>query len=184
MSGASWSALLRLASVRSNEARRGVTGFGAFCRNKRASPAGAKPGNTRTSRGHESWGHTCEAFTCQRFFTWQPPRWIPDTHRQAVRPEPYILNDPLFRSAAISKSATAPPDAGFCPVISLASSRAKEAHSLLPDKPQRFETKMANDHHAHLFILSLTSRGIIRARSLVRMAGLSASSIPARGYNA
>ncbi len=46
LSGASWSALLRLASVRSHEARRGVTGFGAFCRNKRASPAGAKPGNT------------------------------------------------------------------------------------------------------------------------------------------
>ena len=46
LSGASWSALLRLASVRSNEARRGVNGFGAFCRNKRASPAGAKPGNT------------------------------------------------------------------------------------------------------------------------------------------
>ena len=46
LSAASWSALLRLASVRSNEARRGVTGFGAFCRNKRASPAGAKPGNT------------------------------------------------------------------------------------------------------------------------------------------
>ncbi len=43
---ASWSALLRLASVRSNEAGRGVTGFGTFCRNKRASPAGAKPGNT------------------------------------------------------------------------------------------------------------------------------------------
>jgi hypothetical protein len=37
---------LRLASVRSNEARRGVNGFGAFCRNKRASLAGAKPGNT------------------------------------------------------------------------------------------------------------------------------------------
>ena len=46
LSGASWSALLRFASVRSNEARRGVHGFGSFCRNKRASPAGAKPGNT------------------------------------------------------------------------------------------------------------------------------------------
>ena len=46
LSAASWSALLRLASVRSNETRRGVTGFGAFCRNKRSSPAGAKPGNT------------------------------------------------------------------------------------------------------------------------------------------
>ncbi len=46
VSGASWSALRRLASVLSHEARRGVIGFGAFCRNKRASPAGAKPGNT------------------------------------------------------------------------------------------------------------------------------------------
>jgi len=46
LSGASWSALRSLASVRSNEARRGVNGFGPFCRNKRASPAGAKPGNT------------------------------------------------------------------------------------------------------------------------------------------
>jgi hypothetical protein len=46
LSGASWSALLRLASVRSHEAKRGVNGFGAFCRNKGTSPAGAKPGNT------------------------------------------------------------------------------------------------------------------------------------------
>ena len=50
---ASWSALLGLAFVPSHEARRGVTGFGPYCRNKRpvlshaegASPAGAKPGN-------------------------------------------------------------------------------------------------------------------------------------------
>jgi len=46
LSGASWSALLKLAAVPFNEARRGVNGFGPFCRNKRASPAGAKPGNT------------------------------------------------------------------------------------------------------------------------------------------
>jgi len=56
LSGASWSALPRLASVRSNEARRGVNGFGAFCsttkgapfgtRQATSSPAGAKPGNT------------------------------------------------------------------------------------------------------------------------------------------
>jgi hypothetical protein len=53
---ASWSALLRLASVRSHEARRGVNGFGPFCsttmvapfgtRQATSSPAGAKPGNT------------------------------------------------------------------------------------------------------------------------------------------
>ena len=56
MSGASWSALRRLASVRSNEARRGVNGFGAFCpttkvapfgtHQAKSSPAVAKPGNT------------------------------------------------------------------------------------------------------------------------------------------
>jgi len=46
LSGASWPALLKLASGLSHEARRGVNGFGSFCRNKRASPAGAKPGFT------------------------------------------------------------------------------------------------------------------------------------------
>ncbi len=46
LSKASWSTLLSLASVPSNEARRGINGFGSFCRNKRASPARAKPGNT------------------------------------------------------------------------------------------------------------------------------------------
>ena len=59
LSGASWSALPRLASVRSNGARRGVNGFGAFCsttkgapfgtRQATSSPAGAKPGNTENS---------------------------------------------------------------------------------------------------------------------------------------
>jgi hypothetical protein len=29
-------------------------------------------------------------------FDWQTPRWIPDTHRQAVRPKPKILYDPLW----------------------------------------------------------------------------------------
>jgi hypothetical protein len=53
---ASWSALLRLASLRSHEARRGVKSFGSFCRNKSASPAGTKPGNTSTSRWHQSGG--------------------------------------------------------------------------------------------------------------------------------
>jgi len=51
---ASGPALLRPAALPSHEARRGVSGFGPFCRNKRpvlsqiegASPAGAKPGHT------------------------------------------------------------------------------------------------------------------------------------------
>ena len=46
LSEASWPALLKLASVLSHEARWGVSGFRSFCRNKRASPAGAKPGFT------------------------------------------------------------------------------------------------------------------------------------------
>ncbi|MBA3611428.1 MAG: hypothetical protein H0W49_00640 [Nitrospirales bacterium] len=62
---ASWSALRRLASVPSNEARLGVNGFGAFCRNKKPvlSPAEgglACRGETRQHRislGHERWGH-------------------------------------------------------------------------------------------------------------------------------
>ena len=43
---ASWSASPWLASAPSDKAGRGVSGFGSFCRNKRASPAGATPGNT------------------------------------------------------------------------------------------------------------------------------------------
>jgi hypothetical protein len=35
LSEATWSALCKLAAVLSNEARRGVNGFGAFCRNKK-----------------------------------------------------------------------------------------------------------------------------------------------------
>ncbi|MEO8327384.1 MAG: hypothetical protein ABI618_16145, partial [Nitrospirota bacterium] len=35
LSLASWSALLRFASLLFNEARRGVNGFGHFCRNKK-----------------------------------------------------------------------------------------------------------------------------------------------------
>jgi hypothetical protein len=45
LSVASWSALQRLSSVPSDEASLGVNGFGSFCRNKRASAAGPKPGN-------------------------------------------------------------------------------------------------------------------------------------------
>ena len=44
LSAASWAALLRLASSQSDEAGLGVNGFGSFCRNKRSSAAGPKPG--------------------------------------------------------------------------------------------------------------------------------------------
>jgi hypothetical protein len=46
ISSARWPALLKLASVLSHEARRGVSGFGSFCRNKKTSAAGPNPGNT------------------------------------------------------------------------------------------------------------------------------------------
>jgi len=48
----------------------------------------------RTSRQQESWGQQCDAFTGQRFFDGKNPRRIPHTHRQAVRPKPYIVYDP------------------------------------------------------------------------------------------
>jgi len=50
-----------LASVPSNKAELGVNGFGSFCRNKRASSAGAKPGNTKNlvhpivEQTHSTW---------------------------------------------------------------------------------------------------------------------------------
>jgi len=56
-SSASWPALLKLASGLSHEARRGVSGFGSFCRNKRTSAAGPNPGNTENhgdTRGEET----------------------------------------------------------------------------------------------------------------------------------
>jgi len=79
LSGASWSAL-RLASVRSNEARRGVNGFGSFCQNKRASPAGAKPGNTEHHVDRKV-GNTHAMRSPRNAFYWQTPRWIPGTHQ-------------------------------------------------------------------------------------------------------
>ena len=47
LSAASWTALLRFASVPSNMAERGVIGFGSFSQKKRTSSAGAKPGITK-----------------------------------------------------------------------------------------------------------------------------------------
>ncbi|HBP88108.1 MAG TPA: hypothetical protein DD706_10475 [Nitrospiraceae bacterium] len=46
LSATSWPALSWFASVHSIVAGRGVNGLGSFCRNKRTSPAVAKPGNT------------------------------------------------------------------------------------------------------------------------------------------
>ena len=44
LSLASWPAFLWVASVQSEKTGRGVNGFGSFCRNKRTSAVGPKPG--------------------------------------------------------------------------------------------------------------------------------------------
>ncbi len=77
---ASWSALRRLTFVLSHEARRGVTGFGPFCRNKRASPAGAKPGNTEHHVDTRIVATNAMRSPTSTFL-WQSLRWIPDTRR-------------------------------------------------------------------------------------------------------
>ena len=89
LSGASWSALLRLASVRSHEARRGVTGFGSFCRNKRASSAGAKPGFTENHVDMRVGTIRYVRYTYRpALFRRENPTWIPHKHRYAARPKP------------------------------------------------------------------------------------------------
>jgi hypothetical protein len=79
---ASWSALY-LASVRSHEVRRGVNGFGSFCRNKKSVLSSAEGdlacrGETRqhrTSYGLKSGGNTCDVFTYQQIL--KPPKAYP-----------------------------------------------------------------------------------------------------------
>ena len=66
--------------------RRGVNGFGNFCRNKRASPAGAKPGNIE-NQVDSSVEETSTRRSLLKGFFWQRQRWIPDTQGHAVRPK-------------------------------------------------------------------------------------------------
>jgi hypothetical protein len=66
-----------------HETRLGVNGFGPVYQNKRASPAGAKPGNTE--KQVDTRVGTTSAI--------RSPRWIPDTHHKTVRPKPCILYD-------------------------------------------------------------------------------------------
>ncbi len=69
--GASWSALPGSRPSHLHEAGRGVNGFGSFCRNKRASPAGAKPGNSENHVDTRS-GHIGEKrLTPNAFFFWK-----------------------------------------------------------------------------------------------------------------
>ncbi len=97
LSAASWSALPLPASDPSDQAGRGVNGFGSFCRNKRASPAGAKPGTTE-HHVDTRVGATRAVCSPASTFMLAIPRWIPDTHRRAEKPEPLILIDPKNRS--------------------------------------------------------------------------------------
>jgi len=65
VSAASWAALPWLASASFDEAGRGVNGFGSFCRNKRSSAAGPRPGIYRTFKkfpGSEMWVESCIYF--------------------------------------------------------------------------------------------------------------------------
>ncbi len=129
LSEASWSALLRLASLRSHEARRGVNGFGAFCRIKRLSPAEAKPGNTEHQFATRVGDTGANHLPTSAFLQGAPKI---DFRHTSSSCKTRIINFhvPLFRSAAIRRSATAPPDAGFCPVITLMFLRANGAHGL------------------------------------------------------
>ena len=67
LSAASWLALPCLASISNNEAERGVTGFGYFCRNKSGSAAGPTPGNTEKHGNTGVRYQRSDAFTEQRF---------------------------------------------------------------------------------------------------------------------
>ena len=73
INSASGSAFPKFASVLSHEAGRGVNGFRAFCRKKRASPAGTKPGNTE-HHIDTNWGHQCHGLFSRYFFL-ETPRW-------------------------------------------------------------------------------------------------------------
>ena len=72
-----WSDFLRLASIRSNEAGRGVAGFEGLLPEQKGLACRGETRQPSISRGHESGGHTCEAFTCQRFFTGNPQDGCP-----------------------------------------------------------------------------------------------------------
>ena len=63
----SWSALLRLASVPSNEACLGVNGFGYFPRKESHSAAGPRPSNTENYLDICVDTHIVESSTAQRF---------------------------------------------------------------------------------------------------------------------
>ena len=87
LSGASWPALLKLASVLSHEARWGVSGFGSFClhnngcalRDAPRSNLGCRgePRQHRQALGHEGCGNMSAVFTNQGFVTNKPQDRFP-----------------------------------------------------------------------------------------------------------
>jgi len=91
LSGASWSALLRPASVRSNAASRGVTLHGAFRRvrpllgpfaeTKGPRLPGRNPATQKVTLTREL-GTQVRCVHLPTFFYWQNPRWILDKHRR------------------------------------------------------------------------------------------------------
>ncbi len=91
INSASGSAFPKFASVLSHEARRGVNGFGAFCRNKRASPAVGKPGNTEHYADMRV-GETIAIPSSTSTFSWNPQDganrlgWVSDASLHRIQP--------------------------------------------------------------------------------------------------
>jgi hypothetical protein len=86
LSAASWSAL-PLAAVPSDSAEQGASGFGSFCRNKRASAAGPRPGNTEHRLPPEG-GIPVPGRHLPPIVDGHSPRWISETYRHAVMSKP------------------------------------------------------------------------------------------------
>ena len=110
---ASWSALCKMASLLFNEARRGVIGFGAFCRNKRSSSAGAKPGTTEHHVDTRVGETSAMRFSPQGVFLLANPKVDSETHRIAMGSESCILYDPQSHSPHVFQSGLCYPDADF-----------------------------------------------------------------------
>ncbi len=87
VSGARWAALLRLASVRSNEPRRGVKVLKPFSGTKGPRLSGRNPATQNITLIGEL-GTYVRGVHLPALFCWKPPKWLPDIQRKAVRPEP------------------------------------------------------------------------------------------------
>ncbi len=90
VSGASWSALLKLASVPSNEARWSINGFGAFCSTQRLCPSGRAKQQARVPGRNPATPNTTMTRELVKqvrreylptLGAWQNSRWISNKHR-------------------------------------------------------------------------------------------------------